>query len=72
MWRCRLAELNWVSTKMRSMPACRLLEMGTSMRRNLPATGTAGLARSRVSGQSRAPWPPPRMAVTTSRISLLR
>ena len=72
MWRCRLAELNWVSTKMRSMPACRLLEMGTSMSRNLPATGTAGLARSRVSGHSRAPWPPPRMAVTTSRIAPLR
>src|SRR5436305_14931608 len=50
---------------MRSIPATRLLLMGMSMRRNLPPTGTAGLARSRVRGHSRLPCPPPRIAVTT-------
>src|SRR5437588_6884092 len=50
---------------MRSIPANRLLLMGMSMRRNLPPTGTAGLARSRVRGHSRLPCPPPRIAVTT-------
>ena len=51
-----------------SSPARRLFEIGTSMRRNFPATGTAGLARSLVSGHNRVPCPPPRMAVTTFRI----
>src|SRR5688572_16197293 len=40
-----------------------------SIRRNFPPKGTAGLARSRVSGQRRCPCPPPRIAVTTSRIA---
>src|SRR5437762_3361947 len=35
------------------------LEMGMSTRRYLPARGTAGLARSLVSGKSRVPAPPP-------------
>src|SRR5882724_1124294 len=35
------------------------LEIGMSTRRYLPASGTAGLARSRVSGNSRVPCPPP-------------
>src|SRR5215213_6685654 len=65
MWRCRLALLNWVMTKIWSMLACRLLLIGMSISRNLPPMGTAGLARWRVKGQSRAPCPPPRMAVTT-------
>src|SRR5215218_5363135 len=52
-------------TKIRSMPACRLLLIGMSIRRNLPPIGTAGFARSRVSGQSRLPCPPPRIAVIT-------
>src|SRR5215210_6167000 len=70
MWRCRLALLNWVMTKIRSIPACRLLLMGMSIRRNLPPIGTAGLARSRVRGHSRLPWPPPRIAVITFSIEL--
>src|ERR1700712_4365631 len=65
MWRWRLVLLNWVMTKIGSIPACRLLLIGMSMRRNLPPTGTAGLARSRVRGHSRLPCPPPRIAVTT-------
>src|SRR5512139_400059 len=42
-----------------------LLEMGMSTRRYFPAKGTAGLARSRVRGNRRLPWPPPRMMVRT-------
>src|SRR5512136_1972350 len=42
-----------------------LLEMGMSTKRYFPAKGTAGLARSRVRGNRRAPWPPPRMMVRT-------
>src|SRR3954464_2184521 len=34
-------------------------EMGMSTRRYLPASGTAGLARSLVKGKSRVPAPPP-------------
>jgi hypothetical protein len=46
----RLAELNWVRTKMRVMPELMLVEIGTSIRRYRPARGTAGFARSFVSG----------------------
>src|SRR5437867_11991319 len=35
------------------------LEIGMSTNRYLPASGTAGLDRSRVSGKSRMPCPPP-------------
>src|SRR6266478_4165328 len=41
------------------------LEMGMSTIRYLPASGTAGLARSLVSGNSRVPWPPPMMTEST-------
>src|SRR3954468_2039400 len=44
------------------------LEMGMSMSRYLPATGTAGLDRDRVSGNSREPRPPPRMRARTERM----
>ena len=42
------------------------LLMGMSTRRYLPARGTAGLARSLVSGKRRVPAPPPMMTATTS------
>src|SRR5947199_10780410 len=71
MWRCRLVLLNWVMTKMRSIPACRLLLIGMSISRNFPPTGTAGFARSRVRGQRRDPCPPPRMVVTIFSMSPL-
>src|SRR5688500_6680347 len=61
MWLLRLAELNCVTTKIRSNPELIQFEIGTSTRRYLPASDTAGLARSRVSGKSRVPAPPPRM-----------
>ena len=44
------------------------LEIGMSTRRYLPASGTAGLLRSRVNGNSRRPCPPPMM---TDRILLV-
>ena len=54
---CRLsdAELNWVSTKIRRMSACRQLLIGMSISRYLPPIGTAGLERSCVNGNSRFP-----------------
>src|SRR5687767_3022861 len=66
MWRLSEAELNCVSTKIRRMSACRQLLIGMSIRRYLPPIGTAGLDRSWVSGNSREPWPPPRMSARTS------
>src|SRR5215218_4733513 len=65
MWLFRLAELYCVNTKIRSRPELMQLEIGTSTRRYLPASGTAGLARSLVSGKSRVPAPPPRMTART-------
>src|SRR5438876_551422 len=41
------------------------LLMGMSMRRYLPAIGTAGLLRSMVSGYNRVPRPPPRIKLST-------
>src|SRR5690242_7133939 len=41
------------------------LEIGISTRRYLPASGTAGLARSFVKGNSRVPWPPPMITAST-------
>src|SRR5215218_2645649 len=64
MWLFRLAELYCVRTKMRSSPELMQFEIGTSTRRYLPASGTAGLARSVVSGKSRVPAPPPRMTAS--------
>src|ERR1700682_3099046 len=40
-----------------------------SMMRYIPPNGTAGLARSRVSGHRRSPWPPARSTPMASRIS---
>src|ERR1039457_4663222 len=65
MWRCSDAELNCVSTYTRRRPELMQLEMGMSTRRYLPASGTAGLARSLVSGNNRVPWPPPMMTEST-------
>src|ERR1041385_2237991 len=41
------------------------LEIGMSTSRYLPASGTAGLARSFVSGNSRVPAPPPMITEST-------
>src|SRR3989442_2175582 len=50
---------------MRRKPELMQLEMGMSTSRYLPARGTAGLARSLVSGNSRLPCPPPMMTEST-------
>src|SRR5882724_6487180 len=50
---------------MRRKPELMQLEMGMSTRRYFPASGTAGLARSLVKGNSRVPWPPPIMTEST-------
>src|SRR3954469_14850716 len=65
MWRCKLTELNWVSTKMLLRPEWMQFEIGMSIRRYLPAIGTAGLLRDLVSGKSRVPRPPPRISAMT-------
>src|SRR5437870_6777198 len=41
------------------------LEMGISTNRYLPASGTAGFARSFVKGNSRVPCPPPMITEST-------
>ncbi len=62
----RLSELYCVSTKMRLSSELRQLLTGMSMMRYLPAIGTAGLERWRVSGKRRVPRPPPRMTARQS------
>src|SRR5258707_14355628 len=47
-------------------------EMGTSTRRYLPPSGTAGFDRSRVSGKSRLPAPPPRITANRLRLEAIR
>src|SRR5581483_7157660 len=49
-------------------PLLMQLEIGMSMSRYFPATGTAGLERARVSGYSRVPRPPPRIRARTERM----
>src|SRR3990172_3428727 len=65
MCRCREADLNCVRMATSCTPELRQLLRGMSIRRYLPAMGTAGLARSRVSGHRRVPRPPPRMMPKT-------
>ena len=58
MWRSRLWLLYWVSTAIRSTPALTRFDNAKSINRYSPPNGTAGLARSRVSGERRLPSPP--------------
>src|SRR5229473_7581563 len=55
--------------KMRRRFELMQLESVMSMMRQRAPKGTAGLARSRVSGQRRSPWPPARSTTMASRIS---
>ena len=50
---------------MRRKPELMQFEIGMSTSRYLPASGTAGLARSLVSGNRREPCPPPMMTQST-------
>src|SRR5579871_466227 len=65
MCRCSDAELNCVSRYTRFRSELMQFEIGMSTMRYLPARGTAGLARSFVSGKSRVPAPPPMMTDST-------
>src|ERR1017187_3642120 len=58
MCRSRLWLLYWVSTQIRRQPALTRLDRAKSISRYRPPNGTAGLARSAVSGASRLPAPP--------------
>src|SRR5580693_3759252 len=58
MCRSRLWLLYWVSTAIRKIPALTRLDSAKSTSRYMPPNGTAGLARSAVSGASRLPAPP--------------
>ena len=59
----------WVRTRFFRTPLLRQFESVKSMIRYAPPKGTAGLARSRVSGSSREPFPPARITANTSFIS---
>src|SRR5579864_8383085 len=67
--RFRLNALYCVRTNTRRRSLFRQFESVTSMMRYTPPKGTAGLARSRVNGQSRSPWPPASSTPSTLRIT---
>src|SRR5215469_6618720 len=67
MCRSRLWLLYWVSTQTRRHPALTRLDNAKSTSRYRPPNGTAGLARSAVSGASRRPAPPARTIPNTRR-----
>src|SRR5690348_458563 len=58
MCRSRLWLLYWVSTQILRMPPLARLDSAKSISRYRPPNGTAGLARSAVSGDRRVPAPP--------------
>src|SRR5580658_430361 len=58
MCRSRLWLLYWVRTQILRMPALAMLDRAKSISRYTPPNGTAGLARSAVSGLRRVPAPP--------------
>src|SRR5258708_1101537 len=66
------AELYCVSTNMRITSELMQFEMGTSTRRYLPPSGTAGFDRSRVKGKRRLPAPPPRITAKRLRLEAIK
>ncbi len=56
--RSRLCDLYWVRTTIFCRPEFTRFDSAKSMRRKFPPNGTAGFARSAVSGMSRLPSPP--------------
>ena len=58
MCRSRLWLLYWVRTQIFLMPELARFDRAKSISRYTPPNGTAGLARSSVSGASRVPAPP--------------
>src|SRR5581483_11939590 len=71
---CRSSEwdLYWVSTQIRRYRALTRFDKTKSISRYAPPKGTAGLARSAVSGYSRLPSPPARTMPNTCGNSLMR
>ena len=65
MWRSSEWLLYCVSTTIRRKPALTRFESAKSISRYMPPNGTAGFARSSVSGASRFPSPPARTIVST-------
>src|SRR4051812_38360005 len=59
-WTCSASDcdLYWVNTYTARMPELAMFDSTKSMMRYRPPNGTAGFARSRVSGESREPLPP--------------
>ena len=57
-WRSRLCDLYWVSTTIWVRPEFSRFDRAKSIKRYTPPNGTAGFARSSVSGMSRLPSPP--------------
>src|SRR6266480_2727112 len=68
--RSRLWLLYWVSTQIRRHPALTRLDNAKSTSRYRPPNGTAGLARSAVSGASRRPAPPASTIPRTRRCTM--
>ena len=66
MCRSRLIALYWVSSKILRIPLLRQFESEKSIMRYAPPKGTAGFARSRVSGSKREPLPPASTTANTS------
>src|SRR3954454_21510806 len=65
MWGLSESDLYCVSTLILSRPELTKFESAKSMSRYRPAMGTAGLARSAVSGHRRRPSPPARTMART-------
>src|ERR1700682_5503202 len=65
MWRSRLWLLYCVRTTILKKPAFTRLDRAKTIRRYVPPNGTAGLARSAVSGNNRLPSPPARTMART-------
>ena len=71
MWRSSECDLYCVSTQIRRYRALTRLDSTKSISRYAPPKGTAGLARSAVSGYSRLPSPPARTMPSTCGNSLM-
>src|SRR6266403_5890080 len=69
MCRFKLSALYCVKTKTRRKSELMQFERVMSTMRYSAPNGTAGLARSRVSGHRRSPWPPARSTPMASRMS---
>src|SRR6202051_4080418 len=72
MCRCSDVLLNCVRIYTRRSSELRQLLIGISTNRYLPPSGTAGLARSLVRGNSRVPAPPPMIMASVFSVGIFR